>query len=72
MKKAWLLVVFYCIVHASSGDFAVQYEGMDRKTVAELIQKTYNAPFDIVPLQAYQAFLAKNQNGPAARLAPTH
>jgi len=58
MKRLWLLVMFYCIVHGASGDMAVTYEGMDQATVTKLVQQTYGVPFDFVNQAAYNAFVA--------------
>lgn len=56
MKRLWLLVVLYCIVHKASGDFAVTYEGMDKNTVKGLIKQTYKAKFDFVDKPTYDSF----------------
>ncbi len=62
MRKFWLLVVFYCVVHGTGGDFFVRYEGMDKSAIAKLIQKTYAAKFDFVSEASYKAFLDKQKN----------
>ena len=61
MKRLWLLVVFYCIVHGASGDFALKYEGQDKKTITQLIHQTHQAKFDFVDQTTYAAFLAKHK-----------
>jgi len=61
MKRLWLLIVFYCIVHGASGDFAVSYDGMDQKTITQLIQQTFAAKFDFVDQAAYNAFVAAHR-----------
>lgn len=61
MKRVLMWLVFYCIVHAAGGDFAVKYEGMDKATVGKLIAQTYNAKFDFVNEAAYKAFVAKHK-----------
>ena len=58
MRRLWLLVVFYCIVHGASGDFAVSYDGLDQGTVTSSVQQTYGAPFDFVDKTTYDAFVA--------------
>ena len=62
MKRLALAMVFYCIVHQTSGDFAVQYEGMDKKTIAALIRQTYKAKFDFVDQNTYENFLTSKQS----------
>ncbi len=67
MKRVYFMIVFYCIVHGAAGDFAVKYEGMDRKTVTQLIKQTHNAPFNFVDQSTYKVFVAQRQPKPSGR-----
>ena len=67
MKRLWLLVVFYCLVQGSSGDFVVTYEGMDQEMVTKIVQETYGAPFKFINEEAYKAFVKARQPPLSAR-----
>ncbi len=68
MKRwSWLLVI-YVVVHATRGDILVEYEGLEPQAVAQMVQDTYGAPYEVITPERYQSLIqAKPRPGQPPR-----